>query len=312
MQYLISPFLHIIFFYVSIFLLQHHLISSKHISYIGFCSILTNELDIIEWIDYHLQLDIQRIYLYQYSNYTVGKDRLKPYITKQQIQLITIEGNKMQITEVFQNCLERFRINHQFLAFLTTDEYIITKNTCSISSILTGYEKYGGLVINWKLFGSSNLMHRPEFGGLLSNYYQCKTYDHYRSIVNTDHVLKIAGNPHSFLYKNEKYAVDSNYIRVNHVRNFPRFSLYDLIYINNYHLKSYDDFQRIFQRPVIFHYIGNDHSYFEHINKYCDEVCPAVLMPNQVKSRMKHEQCLEMVKQRLMNIESSEPLLFPA
>eukprot|EP01040_Poterioochromonas_malhamensis_P005483 gene5483-5889_t len=303
--------------YIIVFLLLHSLhVYSGHLSYVGICAVITNELDVVEWIDYHLQLDIHHLYLYQYSNYTIKEEIVKNYNnnnnnnTEKQVKLHTIDNPSLSIVDIYQQCLDKYRHHHQFIAFLTTDEFIVTKYSCPLSIILQqGFEKYGGLIINWKLFGSSNHIQRPE-GGILSNYYQCNTYDHYRSIVNTNYVMKISDNPHVFIYKNQKYAIDSNYIRVDHSRNFPRQSLYDLIYINNYHLKSKTDFYRIFHRPIIFQYIGKNDHYFQHINHYCQEKCPLLTMPNKNPKKMSSLQCMEMMKERVQLFESIEPSLF--
>ena len=51
----------------------------------------------------------------------------------------------------------------RFMGFLDADEFIIMKDPSipDLPSLLERFEDYGGLVLNWRLFGSSGLLTRP-------------------------------------------------------------------------------------------------------------------------------------------------------
>ena len=73
------------------------------------------------------------------------------------------------------------------MGFIDSDEFIIISDKLKTSyakshreplqfvNILRQYEKYGGLVLYWKMFGSSGHIRRPK-GGLLVNYHRCYSF----------------------------------------------------------------------------------------------------------------------------------------
>ena len=59
------------------------------------------------------------------------------------------------------------------IGFIDSDEYIIVANrSLSIIDVLDNYKQYGGLTLNWMLFGNNNHTTRPV-GGVRKNYKEC-------------------------------------------------------------------------------------------------------------------------------------------
>jgi hypothetical protein len=55
--------------------------------------------------------------------------------------------------------------NHALAGALDTDEFVVIRDgSPSLPEVLRRYEEYGGLAVNWRLFGSSGHKTRPEVG----------------------------------------------------------------------------------------------------------------------------------------------------
>jgi len=181
----------------------------------------------------------------------------------------------------YEYCLRNYGQYNNFLAFIDVDEFIVLSNTSSsIPSILKIYEEYGGLVINWMIFGSSGFIKRPPNG--VSEYQYCATSCTVKSIIQPRHVLEVSGNPHWFVYRN-KYAVNENYIIVNESCSHES---YQKIFINHYTTKSLQDFQNKIKRGKYSNSLARGHSemsYFYDINNQTTNICPKLdLTPKQI------------------------------
>ena len=112
-------------------------------------------------------------------------------------------------------------------------------------SFLRQYEEYGGLAINWRLFGSSGHITRPE-AGTLPSYTKCNpewapVNIHVKTFANTQFALSSGGDPHHFLYTEGKFAVNEAFEPV-HGAFGPRISMQQVA-IQHYVIKSWEDFR---------------------------------------------------------------------
>lgn len=216
---------------------------SNFISYIAICAIVKDERedDLREWVEYHYKMGIGKFYLHDNGNISVAA--MFPDYIEQKIVDVQDRKDLAPQLNVYRKCIRNYRKYHRWIALIDVDEFIVTRNQCSIPSVMKKYEDYGGLVLNWRLFCSSGHRSRPS-GGILRNYWSCTDYYHVKSIVNTDYGVSHYGNPHVCLYSHDKYAVDTDYWRVFNAYVVPRPSLFEIIYINHYHLKSKEDYDR--------------------------------------------------------------------
>lgn len=133
-------------------------------------------------------------------------------------------------------CPHRFRHRHRWLAFIDADEFIVlqepqytrpsweqqqqrdgqasgsssaSSKVHDINTFLQQYEQYGGLGVNWVIFGSSGHTRRPQ-GGVLVNYHAClpaqhEQNTHVKIIANTKYLLTMGDDPHRVYYKSDKH-----------------------------------------------------------------------------------------------------------
>lgn len=69
-------------------------------------------------------------------------------------------------------CLSKFGPSYDWMALLDADEYLVLQPKSGASTLqgfLAAFAKAGGLVVNWRVFGSSGFTQRPQ-GSILGNY----------------------------------------------------------------------------------------------------------------------------------------------
>jgi len=105
----------------------------------------------------------------------------------------------------YQQCLNKYRKKHRFIAFIDIDEFIVLdrgEGNQYLPDFLRPFENDGALGVNWRIMGSDNHTTRPP-GGALENYLSCypekqeNPQKHIKSIVNTKYKAKPT-NPHYF------------------------------------------------------------------------------------------------------------------
>jgi hypothetical protein len=80
--------------------------------------------------------------------------------------------------------------------------------TDNINDFMRGFDQYGGLALNWVVFGSSAHKQRPH-GGVLVNYRQClplqqEQNQHVKVVANTAHLMTVGDDPHRVYYNDMK------------------------------------------------------------------------------------------------------------
>jgi hypothetical protein len=261
---------------------------SRITAYFAICAVIKDEIDLHEWISYHHRMGCGHFYLHDNSpkNGSVksANVQLKDFIDRKIVTLKDIADLAAPQLGVYHRCIRQHRLKHQFIGMIDGDEFIVTRDGCSIPSVLRSFEGYGGLTLNWMMFGSSGHIKRPS-GGILQNYRNCTMFDHVKSIVNTNYAVSHFGNPHRFHYSHGKYAVDSDFLKVDSHVNVPRPSLYKTIYLNHYHLKSLEDFNRNRKRGRASTTAPSPNpkndQYFVNLDKLMKTVCPVLYIPEE-------------------------------
>lgn len=179
-------------------------------------AIFQNEAPFLkEWIEFHRMLGVQKFYLYNNCSQDDYMAILKPYIKAGIVELeeayIQADFNGTQV-DCYNRTLIKTREKVKWLAVIDIDEYItFVDGPQSLVKALKKYEKFGGLALNWKCYGTSyvtlsrndlmieNLIYRmPSSHGW--NF-------HVKSIVRPSCVQQFLG-PHAPLYLKKYYGVD--------------------------------------------------------------------------------------------------------
>jgi hypothetical protein len=120
------------------------------------CVMVKNEqLYIDEFVDYHLAIGFDTIYVYDNSNDFNMKEWGEQ---KKNVQVVHHVGEGMQQEAAYQECYKQVRMNksHAYLAFFDPDELLIMRKHSHIMDLMQEYCKRGSLSFNWYNFGTSN------------------------------------------------------------------------------------------------------------------------------------------------------------
>lgn len=214
----------IYFFLLAISLISINLEAKKKEKYkyeLALCAIFQNDAPfLVEWIEFHKLVGVQHFYLY--NNYSTDnyKEVLAPYVKQGLVEVIywpypneniRLFG-KTQI-DAYNAGIKRAKDKAKWLIFIDTDEFLFPTVASKIQDELRNYENFGGVAVNWLMFGTSGIAQVP------GNKFQIealtwRAVDDYRfnhnckSIVRPDRVNKCL-NPHCFSYKNNYFCVNT-------------------------------------------------------------------------------------------------------
>ena len=211
--------------------------------YLALCCIIKDEIPYLkEWIEYHSFIGVSKFYIYENECSSSVEEFLLPYIEQGLVHVEHISGKGMQL-KAYNNCLKKFKNEAQWIGFIDVDEFIVPKSNPDLRKFLKDYEDFGGLGINWLVFGSNGHITKP-IGLQTKNFTKRSlslhpTNQHIKTIVQTKHVKK-ARTPHHFSYKIGKICVDENKKRIK-----GPFSINSTgkIQINHYYLRSLQEFK---------------------------------------------------------------------
>lgn len=101
-----------------------------------------------EWINYHLKLGFDRIFIYENDwDSNIENDK----VTK-----IKISGVRKQL-ECYNSFIKQNIGKYDWVSFLDVDEFIVLKKHKTIKEFISDYSEFNGVGINWVLFGDNNL-----------------------------------------------------------------------------------------------------------------------------------------------------------
>jgi hypothetical protein len=145
--------------------------------------------------------------------------------------------------DAYSDCLKKFGAKSKWIAFIDVDEFIVAKATGgNLVTFLKDYEQYGGLGINWLVFGSNGHVQKTDRGQLESFTLRAnenhKVNTHIKSIVQPQYV-KSAFNAHYFEYISTKFCVNENFTRITGA--FADISI-NKIQLNHYFCRSAEEF----------------------------------------------------------------------
>lgn len=228
----------------------------KHYKYqLGLCAIFQNEGRFLkEWIEFHRLVGVQHFYLFNNLSTDDFQEILQPYIEKGIVELIEWPYSSSNASEMSGNQCNAYKQGIQlakgkclWLAIIDTDEFLVPVSKSSLTEILGDYSSYGGLGLNWQMYGTSHVS-KVESHQLLIEKLLMKAPDdyvenvHIKSIVKPHRVVDCV-NPHFFVYQEGYFAVNTNMQPCHGPFNEP--VLLDVARINHYWPRDEEFFQTV-------------------------------------------------------------------
>lgn len=137
------------------------------------CAIFKNEGPYLrEWLEYHMMIGVEHFYMYNNCSDDDYLTILKPYIDDNIVTLIDWPYPHSQ-TKAYIDCIDRFKNETSWIGFIDLDEFVVLADDKNICDFLQKYDKYAGMLINWKIFGSSGHINRDLKGLVIEDFTVC-------------------------------------------------------------------------------------------------------------------------------------------
>jgi hypothetical protein len=197
----------------------------------------------MEWLQHHVGVGVDLFFVYDNESSPPISEIINKSLFKDRIMVFEAPGRVVQM-QSYGRCIEGIKSGSlplcDWLAVIDEDEFIICENG-DIKKTMEEYAEYSGLVINWRVYGSSGLKCRtpdPQMGKFVhptspDNFVNW----HVKSIVNPLKVKRPRRNPHVFRY------LEGESVGVDHIPlvGLWRVPVYKKIWINHYYTRSQEE-----------------------------------------------------------------------
>lgn len=243
------------------------------------CAIAKNENDYInEWVDYHLSLGFDHIYLYDNNDSSTPFvcDFIKQSSKVNILSVNDVHTEKLQI-KCYDSFYEKYKDTFDWCAFIDIDEFIVLPGVNNIKKVLQKdiFTKFNAVRLNWHMYDDNNLVVRDKKVPVI------KAFTNRVNIPELDQSKMILrGKLSNIQIVSCHYALQNNDLvkecLLNGQETFDKiFSKdhCDLGYINHYMTKTVDEFidQKLFRGDACFSLRKLDFEYFWKINQKTDE-----------------------------------------
>lgn len=192
------------------------------------CIVKNEDKYIEEWVNYHKKIGFDDIIMYQ-NDWVCQLDL--PYLKK-----LEIPGFHKQMN-AYHHFTTNFRKNYDWAAFFDCDEFLVLKKHKNVHEFISEYHNDWGIGVNWQFFGADGKMNSGEHKKSLLKQFTKKQKNvdqHVKTIMNLKcgGVMILPHNPNTPL-------MDTNRKFFNGPFN-PNGPI-DVVQLNHYHHKSYED-----------------------------------------------------------------------
>lgn len=211
--------------------------------YLAICAIAKNEGPYFkEWIDWHQKQGVEKFYIYDNESTDCTKEVLAPYIDSGLVEYNYWPGKKQQLA-TYDDCFERHRLDARWIAVIDLDEFIVPIKDKSIPDFLHDLEQYSSVEINWLVYGSGGAK-KKEPGGVMERFRkhsmpEHKLNTHVKSIVDPRRVCTMVGCHEASRISGRAADSHGNPLKKGFRDRVPQ---QDVIKINHYAIKSYEEF----------------------------------------------------------------------
>jgi len=141
--------------------------------YLSLCLIAKDEnIYLKEWLDFHILIGVEHFWIYDNDSKIPLAKTINDYIKKGWVTVNPIHGKAVQLY-AYDHCIREYGQLSQWIGFIDTDEFIITKTTADLKEFLREHEAYAGLAMSSLFYGSGGNQTRPRCGQIVG--YQART-----------------------------------------------------------------------------------------------------------------------------------------
>lgn len=215
---------------------------------IALCLFCKDENEFLkEWIEYHLSLNVDHIFIFDNKSKKPLKDELKNINHKNKVTIESFDQTTINKQNRCYNQVIKDKKEFKWIGFIDTDEFVVLLKHKNLFDKINQYQNYAALGVFWRVFGSNGHISKQS-SQILSYTKRTKLTSERNQRIKSFIQPKLADsaiNPHFFLLKNGEICVDEN---KNQLLSQIGTHTSKEIWINHYVLRSREDFQNKIKR----------------------------------------------------------------
>ena len=216
-----------------------------------------------EWINYHLQLGVDHIFIFEDIDSSSHGEITNKYASQVSLANISTILNAIDLKIVNEYKVTKFRspqrtyvyrgllyiknnFNYDWCFIIDNDEFITLENEEStLSEVLSSYDGYDAVVMSWKCYGANGLVNMPDYSkkGVLDTY--TESIKGYVPIIKKKYDKKTVYNLRtyniSFFNDTHVPSENCNYCNTVFEKDVDNIA-YSNIYIRHYITKSWEEY----------------------------------------------------------------------
>lgn len=197
--------------------------------YLSICALFRDEAPYMkEWIEFHRIVGVEHFYLCSNNGTDNYMKVLAPYIESGIVELTEVttsdvDENGRYLVNPYQAphyniILEKSRGESRWVAFLDSDEYLYPVQADSLALFLKDYEEFGGLGVNWHMFGTSHVAKLNPKKTLIEQLTHCAPHGsgvntHVKTVLQPELALQFLHGVHHCDYIEGSFQVNADKLR---------------------------------------------------------------------------------------------------
>jgi hypothetical protein len=208
------------------------------------CACAKNEDDYIkEWIEYHIKLGFDRIYLCDNNDDARLESFLTDYTRENFLIIYDYRGARNFQIDCYNEMIRTYKQTYAWCAFIDIDEFITLEKHSNIKDFLDDI-RVDVVFLNWMIMSSDCKIYK-EAGGVLDRFRNPVSLNHTRnrhikSIVREGVEGLFVDNPHNIKVPSEKYS-HAGEIILTESSPWVESCRYETAYIRHYYTKSFEE-----------------------------------------------------------------------
>ena len=113
-----------------------------------------------EFVEHYKKLGFSHVYICDnnMADEEHFEDVLSDYVESGYVTILDYRNMKSVQTEAYNDCIQRYRRRHTWMAFFDFDELLAIDVDKSLDEILTDYRAFDCVAVSWKVYGDSGLI----------------------------------------------------------------------------------------------------------------------------------------------------------
>lgn len=246
----------LIIVFVQVFFAKGLLAEDAYTYQVSVCAIFRDDARFLkEWIEFHRLIGVEHFWLYNNLSKDDYLEVLNPYIENGIVELTEWPYESMDVKEweevqnsAYDDSIKKAAGKSKWVAYIDTDEFLFPSTEEQLTEVLKDFEDFGGVVVNWQLYGTSWVKRVPDNRLMIELLTRKAETDYernrlYKSIVRPERARKFS-SAHSPEYFKQYLRVDTHQNKVSS-RFLTKEVLVDRLRINHYWTRDEDFFIEI-------------------------------------------------------------------